>query len=74
MSNNDLLSEIKKLSVSERILIVESIWDSITLSDEDVPVTDEHIKELDKRLHDHKMNPSDTVKWDDLKKRIKSKL
>ena len=32
----EVLTQIKKLSVPERILIVEDIWDSITLSNEEL--------------------------------------
>lgn len=70
----NLLSQIKKLSVSERILIVEEIWDSIALSNEQLPVTDEQKHDLDQRLADYKKNPDDGDSWSAVKKRIESKL
>ena len=42
--NPNSLENIKKLSVAERILIVEDIWDSIISSEENFPITDEQKK------------------------------
>ena len=68
-----LLNKIKKLSVSERILIVEDIWDSIAYSNENLPVTDRQKKELDKRLVSYSKNPSDGSSWKEVKSRIQIK-
>ncbi|MBN2423426.1 MAG: addiction module protein [Calditrichaceae bacterium] len=70
----NLLSQIKKLSISERILIVEDIWDSIAFSNEQLPITDEQKSDLDQRLADYKENPDDGDSWSEVKKRIESKL
>ena len=43
-------SEIKKLSVAERILLVEEIWDSIAVEQEVMEVTEAQKRELDQRL------------------------
>jgi putative addiction module component (TIGR02574 family) len=72
--NSSLLSEIKKLSVSEKILIVEDIWDSIALSGEELSVTPEQQEELDKRVHDYQSNPENGSSWDDVKRRLESNL
>lgn len=50
------VSEIFKLSVAERIQIVEDIWDSIT--PEDLELSDAQKSELDKRLLNYKENPN----------------
>lgn len=69
-----ILSQVDKLSISERILIVESIWDSILDSQESPSVTDEQKSELDKRLKDYKGDPNNGSSWTNTKKRIQSKL
>lgn len=69
-----IMSQIDKLSVSERILIVESIWDSILASQEDLSLTEEQKSELDKRLKDYKNIPDSGSSWTDIKKRIQSKV
>jgi len=43
-----MLKDILKLSVAERILLVEAIWD--TLPEEDIKFTAAQRKEIDKRL------------------------
>ena len=65
-----ILNQVNKLSVSERILIVESIWDSILSSQEIISVTEQQKSELDKRLKDYKNNPESGSSWTDAKKRI----
>lgn len=72
--NYDTLENIKKLSISERILIVEDIWDSIFSSEEDFSMTDEQRNELDSRLEAYKKNPKEGKSWKEVKSNIQSKL
>ena len=67
------VSEIKKLSVAERILAVEEIWDSIAEDQAALPVTAAQRRELDQRLQEHEAAPDDVVEWETVKARIKSK-
>ena len=68
-----ILNEVDKLSINERILIVESIWDSIPSAQESISVTEAQKTELDKRYKDYKDNPVDSSNWENVKKKIKSK-
>ena len=68
-----ILNEVDKLSINERILIVESIWDSILSAQESISVTEAQKTELDKRYKDYKDNPVDCSNWENVKKKIKSK-
>ncbi len=72
--NANSLLNIKKLSVSERILIVEDIWDSIISSEEDFPITDEQKNELDSRLEAYHKNPKKGKSWKEVKNNIQSQL
>ena len=72
--DSNLIDQIKSLSISERILIVEDIWDSIALSKEKLPITADQKKELEKRLKDYKENPNDGASWEEVKNRIISNL
>jgi len=67
------VSEIKKLSVAERILAVEEIWDSIAEDQAALPITAVQRKELDRRLQEHETSRDDVVDWKIVKTRIKSK-
>ena len=68
------LEDIKKLSVAERIRIIEDIWDSISASGEELPITDEQKKELDLRLEAHKNNPETGKSWEEVRDNICSNL
>ena len=59
--NTDLLAEALKLSPSERLQLIEALWD--TLSEEDIPVTPEERALLDARLADLEANPGDQSSW-----------
>ncbi|MBL7129527.1 MAG: addiction module protein [Ignavibacteria bacterium] len=74
IKESEVLSQIKKLSVPEKILIVEDIWDSITLSNEELSVTEKQKKDLDKRLTDYENAQTGGSDWSEVKNRIESKL
>jgi putative addiction module component (TIGR02574 family) len=73
-ANLNPVENIKKLSVAERILIVEDIWDSIISSHEDFPISDEQKKELDLRLEAYYKNPNEGKSWEEVKKNIQSQI
>ena len=65
--NTQLLDQARKLSVEERIELVEAIWDSIAASNAAPPLTDAQSAELDRRVSDHETDPEDVVPWDEIK-------
>lgn len=62
--------EIKKLSVAERIMIVEEIWDSIAADQESIEVTEAQRNELDRRLDGYQASPEGGCSWDEVKQRV----
>ena len=44
------IHEITQLSMPEKILLVEDLWDSIDADESAVPVPQIHMEELDRRL------------------------
>jgi putative addiction module component (TIGR02574 family) len=64
------LSEILKLTVAERLQLIESIWDSIAAEPNTVPLTDEVPEELDRRLIDAETNPGIGRSWAEVKARL----
>ena len=62
---------IEKLSVEERFVLVEELWDSIA---EATPLTEAQRAELDRRLEDHKNNSENVVPWKCVKASIISRL
>jgi len=66
--------DFNRLSVPERIQLVEDLWDSIAASGADVPLTAAEIQELDRRLDDLEANPGTGVPWDEVRARIEERL
>lgn len=64
------LDDILRLSVPERVQLVEDIWDSIAASPDSLPVTDEQRQELDRRLAAHARDPSAARPWDAVRARL----
>lgn len=69
-----IMQDILKLSVPERILMVEAIWDSIAEKEMQLELSKETKQILDKRLESHKNNPDEGSSWDDVMARIKKQL
>ena len=65
--------DILDLSVSERIQLVQDIWDSIAQVPESVPLTEEEKAEIDRRLDAYHRNPNAGSPWLLVQERIKSR-
>lgn len=65
-------SEIKKLSVAERILIVEEIWDSIAAEQDSVEVTQAQRAELDRRIASCDASPNEGKSWQEIRRRLET--
>lgn len=63
--------KIQELSVSERILLVEEIWDSILDQQSQVNITPEQRDELDRRLAAYDLDGDLGSSWDEVKARIR---
>jgi putative addiction module component (TIGR02574 family) len=51
------MEEIKKLSVSERLELLEKVWDSLAGTPDALPLTDAQKVEMDRRLQHLEQNP-----------------
>jgi len=67
------MPEIAKLSIPEKILLVEDIWDKIVSDESDIPVPESHKKELSKRLRRYKTTPSNLLSLKELRTRIEKR-
>jgi putative addiction module component (TIGR02574 family) len=70
MANPDPISAILKLSVAERLQLVEDIWDSIAAEPGAITLSQEQREELDRRLADHEANPGAGRSWDEVRARL----
>ncbi len=69
-----MMHDILKLSVAERILMVEAIWDSIAQNAEHVELSSSTIQILDERLVAHQNHPQEGSSWDEVQLRIKNQF
>ncbi len=70
------LSKIFKLSVPERVLLVEAIWDSIVGENDksySYNLSKEQIAFLEEELTAYKKNPDEGSSWSEIKNKILNK-
>ena len=72
MNAQAILTEVNTLSVSERILLVEDLWDSIAAQAGQLSITDGQKVELDRRMANIEANPNAGSSWTDVRARIES--
>ena len=65
--------DILRLSVAERILLVEDIWDSIAESPEELQLTPAQTRELETRLDAYHRNPDEGSSWQDVLGRLRNR-
>ena len=70
--SNSAKADVLNLSVSERIQLVEDIWDSISELPEAVGLSDVRKSELDDRLEAYHRNPDEGSPWHMVIERIRS--
>jgi putative addiction module component (TIGR02574 family) len=57
---------IDSLDTSEKILLVEDLWDRIAVDESSIPVPQSHKKELDRRLSHYKSHPGNLLSLEEL--------
>lgn len=70
---NIKVTDTLKLSIPERIQLVEDIWDTIAFETESIELTENEKKIIDERLEAYHKNPDEGSPWDEVYKRIVSK-
>lgn len=62
---------IDQLTVAQRILLVEEIWESIPADPEAVPLTEAQANDLQRRLMAYEANPKAGSTWEEVKARLR---
>ena len=65
-----VLPAYQALSTSEKLLLVEEIWDEIAQHPDDLPVPAWHQAELDRRYQAYQQNPQAGSSWIEVKARL----
>lgn len=58
---------IDKMSIQDRLALVQEIWDSIAASPEEIPLSEAQRRELERRLAAHAADPNNVISWDEVK-------
>ena len=67
------MDDIRQLSVVERLLLVEVIWDRISDQPDSWTLGPEQRAELERRAAEHRQNPNDGVTWDEVKAGLRNR-
>ena len=71
--STSILDTARSLPLSERIELVEALWESIIQDGYEPDLTPAQADELDRRLAEHERNPDDVVAWETVKADLESK-
>jgi len=71
MRTEQIKQEACRLNLSEKLILVEDIWDSIALENSELPLHDWQKKELEERYSEYKKGDLKLHKWDDVHKNLR---
>ncbi len=64
------LPDIEALNSREKLLLIETLWDSLSANPDNIPVPDWQIEELHRRKEEYLQDPSSGLSWEEVKERI----
>ena len=70
---NPTMISIFDLSPSEKLQLVEDLWDDLAAAPEAVPVHDWHKEELARRKANLMQHPTSGLTWEDVQRRVRSR-
>jgi putative addiction module component (TIGR02574 family) len=65
---------IDRLSIPERLALVQAIWDSIAAEVERTPLSEAERQEVDRRLAAHWANPQAAIPWEQVEAQARARL
>ena len=74
MEPSDILAAIDKLELSEKIILVEDIWDIIAKNNSKLPMPEWQKVELDKRKKEIQDKPLELKDWKTVHQKIRSEF
>ncbi len=73
MRPEQIKNEIDGLELSEKLLLVEDIWDSIASSNAEIPLSEWQKQELDKRYHEYRNDKLNLNDWKSVHETLRNK-
>ncbi len=68
------MPEVNKLSIPEKILLVEDLWENIAADASVMPIPESHRSELQRRLAMFENHPGDLISLEELKSGIANRI
>jgi putative addiction module component (TIGR02574 family) len=66
-------ADLSKLPLAAKLRLLEDLWDSIASSEEELPVPDWQIDELDRRKDEYLKNPQSGLSWDEVQAKVRQR-
>lgn len=73
MRTDEIKNEISKLAMSEKLLLIEDVWDQIAESNAELSLPDWQKQELNSRLSQYKSGQLKTKNWLDAHEELRNK-
>ena len=71
MTRSEILDEIRKLAPEERAQLLEELYETV---EDDFPLTEEQLKEIERRDAELKADPSIGIPWEEVRARLRAKF
>jgi len=71
--NKALMQDLLKLPAAERREIAQELLESLEESDLP-PLTPEQLEEIDRRLEEHRRDPSTAIPWEEVRDRLRARF
>ena len=68
----DKIPELQKLSTADKFALAVELWDELSTSSEEIPVTEEQLNELERRFDQYRRDPNKVITWEEAKAKILS--
>ncbi len=73
MKTEQIKEEVSRMGLSEKLMLVEDIWDSIAISNSEIPMPSWQKQELDKRYVEYKEGKLELHEWEGIHKGLRNK-
>jgi len=74
MEHDNLLQEIDRLTIPEKILLVEDIWDSIARSNAELPLPEWQKRELERRYAEYQEGKATLHAWEEVHESLRNSI
>ena len=72
--NKALRDQAMQLSPAERIGLAHDLWESVPADHVNLPpVTEAQLAEVERRLAEHRADPSSAIPWEEVRDRLRAK-